>query len=32
MTLSEMSDGLIAVFKHSNSTSYCYVNYEDDVD
>jgi hypothetical protein len=32
MTLLEMSDDLIVVFRRSNSTSYCYVNYEDNVD
>jgi hypothetical protein len=32
VTLSEMSDGLITVFKHSNLTLLCYFNCEDDVD
>jgi hypothetical protein len=31
VTPMEMRDGLITVFKQSNLTSYCYVNYEDDV-
>jgi hypothetical protein len=31
VTPSEMGDVLIAVFKHSNSTSLCIVNYMDDV-
>jgi hypothetical protein len=31
-TLSKISDGLIFVFKCSDSISYYYVNYEDDVD
>jgi hypothetical protein len=32
LTPSDMGDGLIAIFKHSNATSFCYVNYEDDID
>jgi hypothetical protein len=32
MTLLEMSVDLIVVFRRSNSTSYCYDNYEDNVD
>jgi hypothetical protein len=32
VTLSKMSDVLITMFKHSNSASLCYVNYEDHVD
>jgi hypothetical protein len=32
VTLLDMGDGLITVFKCSNATLFCFVNYEDDVD
>jgi hypothetical protein len=32
VTLLDMGDGLITVFKCSNATLFCFVNYEDDID